>query len=41
MERYFSTGQSPEWAVVPMEDDDDDDNNNKFINVLCTSDFSL
>jgi hypothetical protein len=25
MEGYCSTGQSPQRAVVPMEDDDDDD----------------
>jgi hypothetical protein len=24
MEGYCSTGQSPQWAVVPMEDDDSD-----------------
>ena len=25
MEEQWSTGQSPLWAVVPMEEEDDDD----------------
>jgi agmatine/peptidylarginine deiminase len=25
MEGYFSTGQSPQWAVVPMEEEEEDD----------------
>ena len=25
MEGHCSTGQSPQWAVVPMEEEDDDD----------------
>jgi hypothetical protein len=24
MERYCSTGQSPQWAVVPVEEEEDD-----------------
>jgi hypothetical protein len=27
MERYFSTGQSPQWAVAPMEDEEEESNN--------------
>ena len=25
MERHFSTGLSPQWAVVPMEEEEEDD----------------
>jgi hypothetical protein len=25
MEGYFSTGQSPQWVVVPMEEEEEDD----------------
>jgi len=25
MEGHCSTGQSPQWAVVPMEEEDDDE----------------
>jgi len=27
MEGHCSTGQSPQWAVVPMEEEEDDDDN--------------
>jgi hypothetical protein len=25
MEGYFSTGQSPQWAVVPMEEEEEEE----------------
>jgi len=25
MEGHFSTGQSPQWAVVPMEEDEEEE----------------
>jgi len=25
MERHFSTGQSPQWAVVPMEEEEEEE----------------
>jgi len=27
MEGYFSTGQSPKWAVVPMEEEEEEEIN--------------
>ena len=24
MERHFSTGQSPQWSVVPMDEEEED-----------------
>jgi hypothetical protein len=31
MEEYFLTGQSPQWAVTPMEEEEEEDD----INVPC------
>jgi len=30
MEGHCSTGQSPQWAVVPMEEEDNDDDDDIF-----------
>jgi len=32
MEGHCSTGQSPQWALVPMEEEDDDDEEEHEIN---------
>jgi len=29
MEGHCSTGQSPQWAVVPMEEEDEEEKKNK------------
>jgi len=31
MEGHFSTGQSPQWAVVPMEEEEEEEDTTVFI----------
>ena len=31
MEGHCSTGQSPQWAVVPMEEEEEDDDDTHFM----------
>jgi len=42
MEGYCSTGQSPQWAVVPMEEEEEEDGFPGGTQVVClTSEFNF
>jgi len=34
MEGHFSTGQSPQWAVVLMEEEEGEEKNSREINIV-------
>jgi len=34
MEGYCSTGQSPQWAVLPMEEDEEEEEEKKIMRVM-------
>jgi len=35
MEGHFSTGQSPKWAVVPMEEEEEEEEDTLKISLFC------